>query len=204
MSTYHCHTDAEIRQIREMVRAGKLHRSYLELIEPIPLSPVHSVTSHKHYFTRSTASYAMILILVVTGFAMSGNFSQTAQANVTPQAINTNPIEPEVSLDNERKTLQLLSAIVAQVKTQQARIDLLEANHNESTPSNAEQTSITRSVLEKAYIRSGPSKSFAPLMAVSAGTRLVEIGSNGVWVNVYAPSGETGWISSALLGPFQD
>lgn len=204
MSTYHCHTDAEIRQIREMVRAGKLHRSYLELIDPIPLSPVHSVASHKHDLVRSTVSYAMISILAITGLVTSINFSQTAQANTTPQTINTNLVEPEVSQDKERKTMQLLSAIVAQVKTQQSRIDLLEANHSENTPSNTEQTSITRSVLEKAYIRSGPSKSSAPLMAVSAGTRLVEIGSDGEWVNVYAPSGETGWISSALLGQLRD
>lgn len=52
---------------------------------------------------------------------------------------------------------------------------------------------------EKAYLRAGPGKEHAPILAVTKGTRLVAEQQHGEWYQVVAPNGQSLWVSLQVL-----
>ena len=51
----------------------------------------------------------------------------------------------------------------------------------------------------KAFLRVGPGKTFAPLMAVAEGaTLLIEV-DNGEWLQVVSPTGQSAWVSRDVV-----
>jgi len=53
--------------------------------------------------------------------------------------------------------------------------------------------------VEKAHLRTGPSKDNSPLMTVLRGTRLAIETRKGSWYRVISPTGVRAWISSDVV-----
>ncbi len=197
MTTAHCYTESEKEQIREMVRTGKIHSSYLSFIE-LPSPPKAHIAHQDRHVMRSPVTHVLIVMLLGLSVMAASHFSQSARANTIEQIAIADSTMVTSKEKHDAKLVNLVSALVAHVKDQESRIIVLESAHKDESSMELMQTAATRVVTKKAYIRTGPSKTSSPLMAISAGTRLVQIGLSGEWAQVYAPSGEVGWVSQQV------
>lgn len=175
---------------------GEVHHSYIDYIENG--QPKAQTIPQTRSRVRSQVTKIIIIVLPGLSLLALSHFSQTAHANTNSQTVASviNAI-PLIEKD-DTKLVSLLGALVTQLKNQEARIVRLETCHTEVTEKDNAHDAATRVINAKAMIRSGPSKTSTPLMAISEGTRLVQIGSSGKWLQVYAPSGEIGWVMEEL------
>lgn len=170
-------------------QSDKIHPGYFEFVRQPQSEPLQVVPDRVDYLIKLVKLFALSSVTILS-LSLLPSFRKS-------EAMVTAPLPAPLSLPSDYQAIERRLELVGEILNY--LFTRVEGEPSVSMKREALHSQTCRVNVPKAFLRVGPGKNFAPLMAVSEGSTLVVEVENGEWLQVVSPTGQSAWVSRDVV-----